>query len=452
MLKELRGPAWDHLLVSENSGNVSFADIGGDVKINKLPGTSALCRKDRLCTNYRWLQDQFGEKVFSFLPETYNIPEDWAVLKLKMMEHRSAWITKPPASSCGNGIKLVTDPKQIPERKTNLSVQRYIANPFLINGLKFDLRLYVLVTSMDPIKIYLYQDGLVRFATKPYSANEEDFGDKFMHLTNYSVNKSNTYFEYNEDPSEFSGHKWSLKTLWKYLECEGFNHVKVVEEIKIVVIKTILCGHYDIIEALEKEVDSDYTCYKLLGVDILLDEDLKPWLLELNDFPSLEPPTLDRYVNEPMIAEIFNIVGFHITDKLNKKMRKTLAESYEIRNVVEFDPKMYAREKTKSQMKKEEFFTSEDMSREEYLFLREEENLTGRDVRILIKAEEELSETVNFSRLFPRKDSYKYLDFVEIQSYSDRLLESWENMYGVKRDAGRKVLQRLCLQGVHLED
>eukprot|EP00091_Calanus_sinicus_P004925 TRINITY_DN15291_c1_g1_i1.p1 TRINITY_DN15291_c1_g1~~TRINITY_DN15291_c1_g1_i1.p1 ORF type:complete len:110 (+),score=36.70 TRINITY_DN15291_c1_g1_i1:43-330(+) len=92
------------------------------------------------------------------------------------------------------------------------------------------------------------------------------------------------------------------------------------------------------------------------------------------------------------------------------------------------------------------------MARERYLLLRKEESLTGRDVRVLMKAEEELAETVNFSRLFPRKDSYKFLDYVEIQSYSDRLLESWENAYGEKRAEGRKVLERLCLKGVHLED
>ena len=46
---------------------------------------------------------------------------------------------------------------------------RYIANPHLINGLKYDLRVYILVTSYNPLKVYMYNDGLVRFATEPYS-------------------------------------------------------------------------------------------------------------------------------------------------------------------------------------------------------------------------------------------------------------------------------------------
>ena len=71
-----------------------------------------------------------------------------------------------------------------------------------------------------------------------------------------------------------------------------------------------------------KESQSDYNSYKLFGVDFFLDEDLKPWLLELNNFPSMEKASLDRYVNDPMIAEMFNIAGFHYSGKPNAKQKK----------------------------------------------------------------------------------------------------------------------------------
>ena len=78
-------------------------------------------------------------------------------------------------------------------------VSRYITNPLLIGGLKFDLRVYVLITSLDPWRIYVYDEGLARFASEPYntpnptnsSAENQSKHNKFAHLTNYSINKKN---------------------------------------------------------------------------------------------------------------------------------------------------------------------------------------------------------------------------------------------------------------------
>ena len=241
------------------------------------------------------------------------------MLKWKMKKNKSIWIVKPPSNMCGNGIRLVTEHKEVLDSrlisikwkdpahadilrpKQNLCVQKYITNPFLVNGLKFDLRLYVLLTSIDPIKVYLYEDGLVRFATKPFSTKKEDLNDKFAHLTNYSVNKESEEFIQNTNPAEFDGHKWSLKTFWRYMESQGHNCSKIRSKIRNIVIKSIICGHSDILERYKKNIRSDYNCYKLFGIDIFLDDKLKPWLLELNNFPSLCTPSLDRHVNEPMI-------------------------------------------------------------------------------------------------------------------------------------------------------
>jgi tubulin polyglutamylase TTLL6/13 len=73
---------------------------------------------------------------------------------------------------------------------SNTVAQQYIANPLLLDGYKFDLRIYALVSSVDPLKIYLYDEGLARLATRQYEApcggNLRTFN---MHLTNFSINK-----------------------------------------------------------------------------------------------------------------------------------------------------------------------------------------------------------------------------------------------------------------------
>jgi tubulin polyglutamylase TTLL6/13 len=69
-------------------------------------------------------------------------------------------------------------------------VQRYLSKPYLIDGLKFDLRIYVLVAAVDPLKLYVYHQGLARFATEIYEApNKDNIAETCMHLTNYAINK-----------------------------------------------------------------------------------------------------------------------------------------------------------------------------------------------------------------------------------------------------------------------
>ena len=65
-------------------------------------------------------------------------------------------------------------------------------NPHLISGYKYDLRVYVLVTSFNPLKVYMYTDGLVRFSTEKYTLDPKNINQKFVHLTNFSINKRNT--------------------------------------------------------------------------------------------------------------------------------------------------------------------------------------------------------------------------------------------------------------------
>lgn len=78
-------------------------------------------------------------------------------------------------------------------------VSKYIDNPLLINHLKFDLRIYVLLTNIDPLVIYIYTEGLARFATSKYSLYDRN--NLYKHLTNYSINKYSKNYIKNSDPT-----------------------------------------------------------------------------------------------------------------------------------------------------------------------------------------------------------------------------------------------------------
>ncbi len=81
-------------------------------------------------------------------------------------------------------------------------VAKYIDNPLLVNGHKWDLRLYVAVTSYDPLVIYLYEEGLVRFATVRYDASGKNLWNPCMHLCNYSINKYHSDYVKCDDPDQ----------------------------------------------------------------------------------------------------------------------------------------------------------------------------------------------------------------------------------------------------------
>ncbi len=97
-------------------------------------------------------------------------------------------------------------------------ISRYVTNPLLINSHKFDLRLYVLVTSYEPLRVYVFKEGLVRFASESYSTKAAK-SNQFMHLTNYSINKKNENFMQNETiENDDVGFKWSLSAFCSHLD------------------------------------------------------------------------------------------------------------------------------------------------------------------------------------------------------------------------------------------
>ena len=149
------------------------------------------------------------------------------------------WIIKPQNSSQGKGIYIIDDISEVPIDE-NCIISRYVANPFLINGLKFDLRLYVCITSMDPWRIYIYNEGLARFASEQYDPTLGK-NAKYSHLTNFSVNKKNINFINNQNAEmDDTGHKWSLTALSRHLESVGVDMNLMWSRIYDVILKSLL--------------------------------------------------------------------------------------------------------------------------------------------------------------------------------------------------------------------
>ena len=154
-------------------------------------------------------------------------------------------------------------------------ISRYISNPLLINGHKFDLRVYVLITSYEPLRIYVFKEGLARFASESYSTKQNK-NNKFQHLTNYSINKNNENYVQNENAADDdSGFKWSLSALCAHFEKEGVDVRLMWAKIFDVIVKSVLAIDEQTKQELKKANIHRANCFELFGYDILLDANLK---------------------------------------------------------------------------------------------------------------------------------------------------------------------------------
>ncbi|KAF4666134.1 hypothetical protein FOL47_004247 [Perkinsus chesapeaki] len=293
---------------------------------------SELTRKDRLWSHYAAMQELFGAEEFDYLPETFVLPADMdSFLEVYDVNPSWIWIVKPASQSRGRGIFLLRDLEDLPV-DSHCVISRYIANPYLIQGYKFDLRVYVLVTGFDPLRIYMYREGLTRLACSPFAVKTtDDLQNKYKHLTNYSICKnSNDYVENSDARVDNFGHKWSLSAFNKHCSYSNLDMPKIWARIIDAILKTIMAserlGHVGRSGISSRAA---HCCFELFGFDILLDSRLKPWVIEVNLSPSLVADTpLDRKIKAHLISDVLNLVGVPVSSPLGDSYQRYYGSSF----------------------------------------------------------------------------------------------------------------------------
>ncbi|XP_042319302.1 tubulin polyglutamylase TTLL7 isoform X5 [Sceloporus undulatus] len=272
---------------------------------------------------------------YSFIPRTWIFPAEYTqfqnyVKELKRKRRQKTFIVKPANGAMGHGISLTRNAEKLHSQE-HLIVQEYLDKPFLMEGYKFDLRIYILVTSCDPLKIFLYHDGLVRMGTEKYHPpNDSNLSQLYMHLTNYSVNKHNERFD--RDETEDKGSKRSIKWFTEFLQTNHLDVSKFWNDISELVVKTIIVAEPHVLHAYRmcrpgQSPGSDSVCFEVLGFDILLDRKLKPWLLEINRAPSFgTDQKIDYDVKKGVLMNALKLLNIRTSDK-RKNLAKQKAEA-----------------------------------------------------------------------------------------------------------------------------
>lgn len=287
-------------------------------RVNHFPNHYELTRKDLLIKNLKRAkrvlekEDRYAEAAqYNFFPLTFVVPSEYRMFVEEFKKTGGVWIMKPIGKAQGNGIFLFNKLSQISDWRRDHTwkpdqeevaetylAQRYVDSPYLVGGKKFDLRIYALVTSYSPLRVYLYRSGFARFTSSRYSTRKEDITNTYVHLTNVAVQKHNPNF----DPSKATL-KWAIRSLRIFMETRhGFEAAtELFHNIQNIIIRSLL--------AVQPGMINDKHCFELYGYDVLIDSFLKPWLLEVNASPSLtasDKPDWVLKVN--MLEDVLSIV------------------------------------------------------------------------------------------------------------------------------------------------
>ncbi|XP_041063777.1 tubulin polyglutamylase TTLL7 [Carcharodon carcharias] len=300
-----------------------IADLRNYQRINHFPGMGEICRKDCLARNMaKMIKSQSQE--YCFTPRTWIFPAEYTqfqncVKELRKKRRQKTFIVKPANGAMGHGISLIRSGEKL-QAQEHLIVQEYLDKPFLLEGYKFDLRIYILVTSCDPLRIFLYNDGLVRMGTEKYHApTESNLSQLFMHLTNYSVNKHNENFERDEQADR--GSKRSIRWFTEFLRTNDYDVGKFWNDVSDLVVKTLIVAEPHVLHAYRmcrpgQHPGSNSVCFEVLGFDIILDRKLKPWLLEINRAPSFgTDQKIDFEVKKGVLVHALKLLNIRTSDR-----------------------------------------------------------------------------------------------------------------------------------------
>ncbi|KAI8609514.1 tubulin-tyrosine ligase family-domain-containing protein [Chytriomyces sp. MP71] len=353
-----------------------FRNFNKYQKINRFPRMHEMCRKDKMYLNFSRLKQVHGDRHFDFLPITFLLPQEYDTFYSQYLRTGGRWIVKPVSSILMKNSEIIDSLAELPTRMKaddKFLVQKYVDNPLKIHGCRFDLRIYVVVTSFSPLRIYMFKEGVLKFV-KERSSNYDAIGIK----TTLSALMRHVSNQHGSGSSSL-----------------------LLSKIKDILIKTFLTGESIISTAVNMFVPHA-NCFELIAFDILVDSDLNPWLLDVTTSPSLACNTavdlevkygFSLPVQAPLIADLLTLIG---VIPFQKHLKKALPQQVK--------PCRPPRSETTPVAAKAEWSSSAFW---------ENDKLTPEQLKLARIAREECGRMGNFERIFPAESTaYIYAAFI----------------------------------------
>merc|ERR1740117_2762626 len=286
----------DFIKIVVDHGPQNLVGKTGNYRIAKFPGTETLLFKTHLTTAFQYKP---------WYPSTYILPRDKSSF-LKEIEARgnsrnNMWIGKPRNDYGGTGIRVykgtdveLTKAVHDSDSAPASLIQHYIADPHLVGGYKYHMRIHLVITNVSPLQAYVQENGQCLFATKPYTLANKTLGALFdppVHVTNMGLNakpeNKENYFK--KKPVVGAGQQIRVKELVAHLVATNPNFSKTNLWQQILSIAADTATY--IAQGVQKnnKIIQDRH-FELFGMDLMLDKDMKVWMCEVNTDPGLGYP------------------------------------------------------------------------------------------------------------------------------------------------------------------
>ena len=252
-----------------NSNQLIFKNEGKNVFINQYPYESVITMKSILSN---LIQSNLG--LNNILGLSYDMRTELAEIIGNFYYNEgkgfeNIWILKPINMSRSMDMLITDNLKEIIRAvETGPKIcQKYICNPFLMNNKKFDLRFIIAVKSLLPLELYFYDKMFwIRSANKDYNKESLSFDDYEVHFTVMNYSKFGMQTIYDKD-------------FIKYLKERNIEWEPIYNKLKIKVKNVLLLASKDCPQMI------NYNSRAIYGLDAMIDEQLEPYIIEINYQP-----------------------------------------------------------------------------------------------------------------------------------------------------------------------
>lgn len=279
-----------------------------------ISGCDKLCSKNEIWFN---LKTEYGiDNASNIMPLTFLVNDERDMIMLKNIENDTNFTTHINKNiyilknnNQGKKGLYMTDniSRLINYNKTKLKeykvIQKYITNPYLINKRKLNIRLYVLIYNIrdNETQWYLYNNGKCIYNNKDYepeiSLLEHNLQDKEQHFTSLNLD-TNYIYNILDNPE-------TLAELKVHFGNENYNYVMYkilnkLRKIKLVYNKNNILQNKDNLQ--------NNTTIQYFGIDVILNDNLEPYILEFNKGPEMiyKSPN-DKQLKTELINTVFEI-------------------------------------------------------------------------------------------------------------------------------------------------